>query len=151
MEVMFTAGDGSLLSVNTDTESVVNSASDGISDGAGVRRAGAGEKITYLYRVAEGLSLDSHAAKCAEMFGIPSRLVRRAQYVSHLLSTHELGRLLDESMTEDERFDLQDAEAVCRRFLAWDLDSPEQEADAKTMLARCLGRKQDDDMDTNKD
>ena len=32
-------------------------------------------------RVAEGLSLDSHAANCAEIFGIPSRLVQRAQYV----------------------------------------------------------------------
>ncbi|KAG6868979.1 hypothetical protein C0993_006501 [Termitomyces sp. T159_Od127] len=98
--------------------------------------------------VAEGLSLDSHAAKCAEMFGIPLRLVRRAQYVSHLLSRHELVRVLDESMTEEERLDLQDAEAICRRFLTWDLDSPEQEADAKSMLARCLGRKQDN-MDTN--
>lgn len=51
-------------------------------------------------------------------------------------------------MTEEERLDLQDAEAICRRFLKWDLDSPEQEADAKSMLAWCLGRKQNA-MDTN--
>lgn len=38
-------------------------------------------QIWRMRRVAEGLSLDSHAAKCAEMFGIPLRLVRRAQYV----------------------------------------------------------------------
>ncbi|KAG6890840.1 hypothetical protein C0995_003273 [Termitomyces sp. Mi166 len=147
MEVMFTTSDGSLLSVDTDTDTDANT----VSDGVGVRRVGAGEKITYLYRVAEGLSLDSHAAKCAEMFGIPFRLVQRAQYISHLLSTHELGRLLDEGMTEEERLDLQDAEAVCRRFLTWDLDSPEQEADAKTMLAQCIGRKQGDDMDMKED
>ncbi|KAG6840989.1 hypothetical protein C0991_002879 [Blastosporella zonata] len=140
MEVLFTAKDGSLMPVDTDTDT-----------GTGVRRVGVGEKITYLYRLAEGLSLDSHAAKCAEMFGVPSRLVQRAQYVSHLLSTHELGRLLDEAMTEEERLDLKDAEAVCRRFLAWDLDFPEQEADAKTMLARCLGRMQDDNENMNKD
>ncbi|KAG6907883.1 hypothetical protein DXG01_007047 [Tephrocybe rancida] len=145
MEVMFTASDGSLLPIGADTDTDTDAA----TDGAGVRCVGVGEKITYLYRVAEGLSLDSHAAKCAEMFGVPSRLVQRAQYVSHLLSTHELGRLLDEGMTEEERLDLQDAEAVCRRFLAWDLDAPDQDADAKTMLARCLGRKQDDDMDTD--
>ncbi|KAG6814232.1 hypothetical protein H0H92_015347 [Tricholoma furcatifolium] len=144
MEVMFTASDGSLLPDNDDADTETE------TDGARARRLALGEKITYLYRVAEGLSLDSHAAKCAEMFGIPSRIVQRAQYVSHLLSTHELRRLLDESMTDEERIDLQDAEAVCRRFLAWDLDSREQEADAKTMLARCLGResKKPDEKDT---
>ncbi|KAG6837182.1 hypothetical protein H0H93_013409 [Arthromyces matolae] len=142
MEVMLTSSDGSVLPVpvESDTDTDANAASD-----QGVGRVGGGEKITYLYRVAKGLSLDSHAAKCAEMFGLPSRIVRRAQYVSHLLSTHELVRLLDESMTDKERLDLQDAEAVCRRFLAWDLDSPEQDADAKTMLARCLGREQQED------
>ena len=34
---------------------------------------------------------------------------------SHLLSRHELGLLLDEEMTEDERIELQLAEDVCRR------------------------------------
>lgn len=34
-----------------------------------------------LYRVGEGLSLESHAAKCAAMFGIPTRMVERAEYV----------------------------------------------------------------------
>ncbi|GLB38388.1 putative ATPase domain of DNA mismatch repair MUTS family protein [Lyophyllum shimeji] len=151
MQVMFTASDGSLLqergpdSVNTDTDVMMDA--DITEDLGGVRRVGAGEKITYLYRVAEGLSLDSHAAKCAEIFGVPSRLVRRAQYVSHLLSTHELCRLLDEKMTEKERLDLEDAEAVCRRFLAWDLDAEEQEADAKTMLAKSLGRVAGEDTD----
>ena len=40
-----------------------------------------GEKITYLYRVAEGLSLNSHAAQCAEIFGLPAEICARAQYV----------------------------------------------------------------------
>lgn len=38
-----------------------------------------------LSRVAEGLSLESQAAKCAEIFGIPSRIVKRAQYVTSVL------------------------------------------------------------------
>lgn len=60
---------------------------------------GPGEKITYLYRcvlldhlttvlmfrharrVASGLALDSHAAQCAELFGLPPRIVERAVYV----------------------------------------------------------------------
>ncbi|KAG5638725.1 hypothetical protein H0H81_010708 [Sphagnurus paluster] len=146
MQIMFTSSDG--LPLHTSDLSTTNSdtlSSEVKTDVGGVRRVGAGEKITYLYRVAEGLSLESHAAKCAEIFGVPTRLVQRAQYVSHLISMHELGQLLDEGMGEKERLDLEDAEAVCREFLAWDLDALDQDADAKTMLARCLGRKSDED------
>lgn len=58
-----------------------------------------GETITYLYRfgnscptlnnsdeerrVASGLSLESHAAQCAQMFGLPARIVQRARYVRY--------------------------------------------------------------------
>ncbi|TFK40842.1 DNA mismatch repair protein MutS [Crucibulum laeve] len=114
MQVMFTAGNGIVLEIE-DTLSATGSVS--------TRRVGPGEKITYLYRIAEGLFLDSHAAKCAEIFGIPLRIAERARYVSHLLSTHELGRLLDEEMADEERTDLEDAEGVCRRFLSWDLNA----------------------------
>ncbi|KIL63255.1 hypothetical protein M378DRAFT_187097 [Amanita muscaria Koide BX008] len=92
--------------------------------------------------VAEGLSLESHAAKCAEIFGIPSRVVQRAQYVSQLISVHDLGRLHDEEMSEEEKTDLGDAEAVCRRFLAWDLEEKDGlgEGGVKAKLAEVLGR-----------
>lgn len=52
-------------------------------------------------------------------------------------------------MTEEERLDLEDAESVCRRFLAWDLDLQLQESgqmdtggisDVKTRLHEVLGR-----------
>ncbi|KZP31496.1 hypothetical protein FIBSPDRAFT_907696 [Athelia psychrophila] len=85
-----------------------------------------GESITYLYRVAEGLSLDSHAAKCAERFGVPTRVVNRARYVTQLLSAHEIGMLLDEDMDAMEKDELAEAEAVCRRFLGCEL-GPEAE------------------------
>ena len=126
-------------------------------------------------RVAKGLSLNSHAAMCAEVFGIPRRVARRAQYVrcvsrhvflsplralgaggsrasrfsSQLLATHELGQLLDEEMTDDERRDLEDAEEACRRFLAWNLirdedgdgdGDPDLRRDVKRRLAQVLGR-----------
>lgn len=64
---------------------------------------------------------------------------------SHLVTIHELGRLLDESMTEKERLDLEDAETVCRRFLAWDLNVTDQGINVKTKLAACLGTTVDDD------
>ena len=53
---------------------------------------------------------------------------------------HETCRLLDEDMSEQEQRDLADAEDVCRRFLAWDLDAPDGGNDVKEKLARCLGR-----------
>lgn len=104
--------------------------------------------------MAEGLSLESHAAKCAEIFGIPSRIVQRAQYVryvsvlfastlqagaiySTLLSSHEIGKLLDEDMLEKEKQELREAEEICRRFLAWDLSDGNE--DTMTRLGEVLG------------
>ncbi|KAL1722791.1 DNA mismatch repair protein MutS [Schizophyllum commune] len=116
-----------------------------------------GEKITYLYRVAEGLSLNSHAAQCAEIFGLPAEICARAQYVRYgtvdltwrfffllrLISTHELGQLLDEEMSEKERDELEEAEAVCRRFLAWNLGDDDG-AEVKGKLVKVLGREEDE-------
>jgi len=113
--------------------------------------------------VADGLTFDSYAAQCAEMFGLPVRLVERAQYVkwvtsgllcdehiltpstrtSQLLSRHELSQLLDEEMTEKEHQELEEAEVVCRRFLAWDLKADEEslaDGEVKRKLAAVLGR-----------
>ncbi|KAJ7675742.1 DNA mismatch repair protein MutS [Mycena polygramma] len=141
MQVMFTSSSGQILDPNSPHRLVkptLNSAAS--QDGHGASK---GEKITYLYRqvaVAEGLSLDSHAAKCAEIFGVPSRIVERAQHVSHLISTHELGKLLDEEMTDKEREDLADAEAVCRKFLQWNLEG-DGGGNVKGRLAEVLGRK----------
>ncbi|KAL1668791.1 DNA mismatch repair protein MutS [Schizophyllum commune] len=102
-----------------------------------------GEKITYLYRVAEGLSLNSHAAQCAEIFGLPAEICARAQYVSRLISTHELGQLLDEEMSEKERDELEEAEAVCRRFLTWSLGDDDG-TEVKVKLAKVLGREEEE-------
>lgn len=44
-------------------------------------KASTGENITYLYKVTEGLSLDSHAGKCALLCGVPTRVVQRARHV----------------------------------------------------------------------
>lgn len=73
-------------------------------------------------------------------------MVERAQYTSYLLSTHELGQLLDESMSEVERLDLAEAEAICRRFLQWDLKADaEREADGvRVKLGHVLGRGSDE-------
>jgi DNA mismatch repair protein MSH5 len=59
---------------------------------------------------------------------------------SHLLAVHELGQLLDEEMTKAEMNDLKEAEMVCRRFLAWNLEESETNGCAKAKLAEVLMR-----------
>lgn len=56
---------------------------------------------------------------------------------SELLSRHELGQLLDEGMTDAERIELEEAETVCRAFLAWDLDK--DATNVKHHLTNVLG------------
>ncbi|OSD07423.1 hypothetical protein PYCCODRAFT_1463684 [Trametes coccinea BRFM310] len=101
-----------------------------------------GDKITYLYKVANGFSLHSHAITCAELFGVPRRVTQRASHVSQLLARHEICQLLDEDMSDSERHSLEEAEEVCRRFLAWDLSPLNQKRDepVREALARILGR-----------
>ncbi|KAJ7610685.1 DNA mismatch repair protein MutS [Mycena rosella] len=93
-------------------------------------------RVFLIYSVAEGLSLDSHAAKCAEIFGVPARIVQRAQHVRCVYDFAE--------MTDKERADLEDAEAVCRRFLQWNLEG-DGGGNVKVRLAEVLGRKDEDD------
>jgi DNA mismatch repair protein MSH5 len=80
------------------------------------------ELITTSFRVSEGLCLHSHASKCALTWGILPRIVQRAEHVSGLLSRNELNLLLDEQMSEKEREELVECEAICRRFMEWDLE-----------------------------
>ena len=64
---------------------------------------------------------------------------------SNLLSMHELLQLLDEEMSQEEIQDLEDAQEVFRRFLAWDIqkDLEQDEVQSGTVkekLAEVLGR-----------
>ncbi|KAI0246737.1 DNA mismatch repair protein MutS [Lactifluus subvellereus] len=100
-----------------------------------------GESITYLYRAVNGLSRESHAARCAELFGVPAHVVQRAQYVTELLSAHELPKLLDEGISEEEQLDMDLASAVCQRFLEWDLGAEEASlGEIREKLAQVLGQ-----------
>ncbi|KAI6042638.1 DNA mismatch repair protein MutS, partial [Pisolithus marmoratus] len=122
MEVLFTTSSGDLI----DTDGLTSSGMFLDSEtGHRSRVSVPGERITYLYRVAPGLSYVSHATQCAALYGLPHRIVARARYVSELLAMYELGKLLEEQMSEKELLDLQEAEKVARRFLEWDLTSEE--------------------------
>ena len=123
-----------------------------------------------ILRAVRGLSLESHAARCAQLFGVPAHVVQRAQYVTYvpddrlyckdlddhdsvpsflvfvaicreLLSLHELPKLLDEAISEEEQLDMDLASAVCERFLEWDLETQEiSSGQVRTKLAQVLGQ-----------
>jgi DNA mismatch repair protein MSH5 len=58
-----------------------------------------------------------------------------------LLSAHELPKLLDEAISEEEQLDMDLASAVCQRFLEWDLGTQEvSTGDIRAKLAHVLGR-----------
>lgn len=42
--------------------------------------------------------------------------------ISELLSRNELNLLLDEQMSDKERDELVECEAICQRFMEWDLE-----------------------------
>jgi DNA mismatch repair protein MSH5 len=54
---------------------------------------------------------------------------------------HELPRLLDEAISEEDQLDMDLASAVCQRFLEWDLGTQEASLeDVRARLAQVLGR-----------
>jgi DNA mismatch repair protein MSH5 len=58
-----------------------------------------------------------------------------------LLSAHELPKLLDEAISEEEQLDMDLASAVCQRFLEWDLRTQEAElGEVRKKLAKVLGQ-----------
>lgn len=62
---------------------------------------------------------------------------------SELLARHEVCQLLDEDMTEKERHELEEAEEVCRKFLAWELsptDGAGSQESVRDRLVEVLGR-----------
>ncbi|SCZ91293.1 BZ3500_MvSof-1268-A1-R1_Chr1-2g01313 [Microbotryum saponariae] len=80
-------------------------------------------EVTYLFKVTPGLSLNSHAAACASLFGVDDRTIERAIQVTELIQKFEIATLVNEALTEEEADDLRESELIARRFLEWDLES----------------------------
>ncbi|GAA6004146.1 hypothetical protein JCM10207_002453 [Rhodosporidiobolus poonsookiae] len=90
-------------------------------------RAKGAEELTYLYRLQPGISVHSHAAACASLFGLPLPVVARAVSVTHLASTFSLDALAlapkaDSAAAARERREVEEGERVGRALLEWDLD-----------------------------
>ena len=65
---------------------------------------------------------------------------------SELLSMHELPRLLDEAISEEDQLDMDLASAVCQRFLEWDLKTQAVSLeDVRAGMAQVLGRSSDEE------
>jgi len=64
---------------------------------------------------------------------------------SAVFTAHELEKLLDENMTEEEARELEEAEAIGRKFLAWNLDNETaMDRPPKEFVAGILGREKED-------
>lgn len=72
------------------------------------------EKITYLFKLQDGLATDSFGINCAEVCGIPSHIIARAREIS-MMPYKILGNELDQE-------ELNRAKHVTREFLLWDLE-----------------------------
>jgi len=75
---------------------------------------------------------------------------------SSLLAAHDVTRLLDESMTPIQKKELGEAEAVCRRFMAWNLEDFDVDANpsrggVKARLAEVLRHNSNDEDDGDGD
>ncbi|KAM0790292.1 hypothetical protein ACM66B_005594 [Microbotryomycetes sp. NB124-2] len=92
--------------------------------------------LTYLYRVAPGTASTSHALTCAALFGIPSRVLDRAQFVTNALSTFDMDSVVNETLDDNEtrasafiderdRKEVEQCEMVAKRLIDWDLDDEE--------------------------
>ncbi|WVQ82858.1 hypothetical protein IAT38_004993 [Cryptococcus sp. DSM 104549] len=82
--------------------------------------------LQYLYKLVPELSLGSNAAECALRHGIPKRIVDRAREVTECVSKFEISKLLDATLTDENRREIKAAEELAKRFLTWDID-PETE------------------------
>jgi len=65
---------------------------------------------------------------------------------SALFAAHELEKLLDEDMTEEEARELEEVETIGRKFLTWDLgDEAAMDKPPKEFVAEILGMMNDVD------
>ena len=64
---------------------------------------------------------------------------------SATFAAHELEKLLDEDMTEEEARELEEAEEIGRKFLAWNLDDETAlDRPPKEVVAEILGMTNED-------
>lgn len=84
-------------------------------------------QITYLFEVADGPSLSSYGINCAALGGIPDHILARAE---QLVEISTRGDSLVDAMavlSSAEKEELRLAEAMARRFAAWDISAESDE------------------------
>jgi DNA mismatch repair protein MSH5 len=101
------------------------------------------EQITFLYRLLPGRGLSSLGVLCAAANDIPSDVIRRAEAIVALQDRNESLVETCSELSEEEKRELERAELIARRFLAWQIPSPGRgEGDGPTireMLQAVLG------------
>lgn len=75
------------------------------------------DRITYLYRLAQGYSNSSFGTRCAALNSVPSEIVMRAEAITQLLCQNEDLTSACRKLSVQEKTHLQYAEEVARKFL----------------------------------
>jgi DNA mismatch repair protein MSH5 len=73
------------------------------------------EKITYVFKLQEGLTTNSFGISCAEACGIPSNIIQRAREISE-----KPNKVLWADLDEEN---LKRAKHITHEFLLWDLEN----------------------------
>jgi DNA mismatch repair protein MSH5 len=110
------------------------------------RATQAEDQVTYLYTFRKGRSSSSYGTICAEMNGIPTNVVARAEQLTLLAARGEDLLSICAAMSDADILELQEAEKVARSFLSLTLDEP----NLKELLGQCLYQASTDDTDTAK-
>ncbi len=84
------------------------------------------DQITFLYRLLPGRSSSSLGVLCAAASGVPSDVIRRAEAIVALQDRNESLVEACSELSEEEKRELEQAELVARRFLAWQIPNPGQ-------------------------
>ncbi|KAK8844830.1 hypothetical protein IAR55_006680 [Kwoniella newhampshirensis] len=90
-------------------------------------------EMHYLYKVVPTMSTSSYAAECALRHGVPEEIVERARYVTDCVSKFQVAKLHDSRMTDEQKRDMDAAEALARRFLTWVIDPEIEDVKEKLM------------------
>jgi len=70
----------------------------------------------------------SHAANCALMFGLESRIVQSASKISSYLSRFEMDLVLETTVTEEEEKELEEMTSMLKKAMEFDLEKEEWKA-----------------------
>ncbi|KAH9891518.1 muts domain V-domain-containing protein [Xylariomycetidae sp. FL2044] len=82
------------------------------------------DQVTYLFQLVAGRSISSFGSRCAAMNGLDKAVVERAESIMLMLAQNEDLEVVCSKLSADETQTLEEAEAVARDFVEYDINQP---------------------------